>query len=336
MIVLRAAGASVLLSRRSVLASAGLGVLCAAAVAMSVVLSAGHLSAGESLSALFGSGTRGAVLLVREYRMPRIVAGILAGAALGAAGCLTQALARNRLATPDVLGINEGATLAVLLSVTGSSTGMIGAWWFGPIGAVLAAGMVLLAAGDLGTRGYRVLITGIGISTLLTALTDLMLSRMQIAHAGAVYAWSIGSLSGRGYTVAVPVALALALLLPLALLTGRHLAVLRFDPDTAASLGIGVRRAGLAVLLIAVGLAGVGVGVGGPIAFVALAAPIVAGRLSGEVRVPVVTAALCGAVLVVLADAVGRSAGPTELPVGVVTSIFGGPFLLWAVLSERR
>jgi iron complex transport system permease protein len=334
-VVVRARALSVLLPRRTALAALGLGVAAAGAVALSVVLGSAHLSPGEALAALFGEGRRGAVLLVREYRLPRIVAGLLAGAALGAAGCLTQALARNRLATPDLLGVNEGATMAMLLSVLGSTTGMIGAWWLGPVGALAAASLVVLAAGDVGSRGYRVLTVGIGISTLLTSATELILSRLQIFHAAAVYAWSIGSLAGRGYAVAVPVALGLALLLPLALLAARQLAVLRFDPDTATALGVPLRRAGLGVLAIAVGLAGIGVGVGGPISFVALAAPTLALRLAGTARVPVTAAALCGALLVVLADTVGRLAGPAELPVGVVASLFGGPFLLWAVLTDR-
>lgn len=333
-LVVRRGALSVLLPRRGLLVAAVLGVLAASAVALSVVADAGQLTAGEALAALAGDGRRGAVLLVREYRLPRVVAGLLAGAALGAAGCLTQALAGNRLATPDLLGINEGATLAILLSVMGSGTGMIGAWWIGPVGAMAAAGLILLAAGHTGTRGYQVLVVGVGVGALLTSVTELLLSRQQLGHATAVYAWSIGSLSGRGYPVAVPVALALAALLPLAMLAGRRLAVLRFDPDTATALGVPPARAGAVVLLVAVGLAGVGVGVGGPISFVALAAPILAGRLAGPVRVPVVTAALCGGTLVVVADTLARVGGPVELPVGVVTSMLGGPFLLWALLTD--
>ena len=332
--VLRVRTYSVLVPRRGLWAALLLGAVTAVVVVGAVVADAGPLGPGASLAALAGSGSRGAVLLVQEYRLPRIVAGLLAGAALGAAGCLTQSLARNRLAAPDVLGINEGATLAVLLSVLGSSTGMLGAWWVGPIGAVAAAGLVLLAAGRVDGRGYRVLVVGIGIGAVLTSVTELLLSRQQLGHATAVYAWSIGSLAGRGYAVAVPVALLLAVLLPLALLTGRRLAVLRLDPDTATALGVPPRRAGPAVLLIATGLAGLAVGIGGPISFVALAAPVLAARLSGPARPPVVAAALCGAALVVAADALGRSFGRVELPVGVVTSLLGGPFLLWALLTD--
>jgi iron complex transport system permease protein len=332
--VLRAGRYSMLLPRRGLVAALLLGAVAAVVVAGAVIADAGFLGPGESVAALFGSGDFGAVLLVQEYRLPRIVAGLLAGAALGAAGCLTQSLAGNRLATPDIMGVNEGATLAVLLSVLGSTTGMIGAWWTGPVGAIAAAVLVLLAAGRADGRGYRVLVVGVGVGALLTSVTELLLSRQQLAHANAVYAWSIGSLAGRGYAVAVPVALILAALLPLALLAGRHLAVLRLGSDTATALGVPPHRAGLGVLVVATVLAGVGVGVGGPISFVALAAPILAGRLAGPARPPVVGAALCGAALVAAADALGRSVGPVELPVGVVTSLLGGPLLLWSLLRR--
>ncbi|HLL69413.1 MAG TPA: iron chelate uptake ABC transporter family permease subunit [Micromonosporaceae bacterium] len=332
--VLRAGRYSVLVPRRGLAAALLLGLVAAGVVAGAVVADAGMLTPAQSLAALFGSGDSGAVLLVQEYRLPRIVAGVLAGAALGAAGCLTQALAGNRLATPDIMGINEGATLAVLVSVLGSTTGMIGAWWIGPVGAMAAAGFVLLAAGRADGRGYRVLVVGVGVGAMLTSVIELLLSRQQLGHATAVYAWSIGSLAGRGYPVAVPVALILAALLPLALVLGRHLAVLGLGRDTATALGVPPHRTGLAILAIATALAGVGVGVGGPISFVALAAPILAARLASPSRPPLVGAAVCGAALVVAADALGRSVGPGELPVGVVTSLLGGPFLLWSLLSR--
>lgn len=332
----RAGALSLLLPRRNALTAAGAGLVLALCVAISVVLGTASLRPLDALRALAGDGTPGAVLLAQEFRLPRIVAGLLAGTALGAAGCLTQALARNRLATPDLTGVNEGATVAVLLSVLGSSSGMLGAWWAGPAGAVAAALLVVLAAGGIGTRGHRILVVGIGVSTVLSSIAELVMSQRELTHAAAVYSWTIGDLTGRGYPVAVPVALVLALVLPLALAAGRQLALLRLDDDVAATLGMNVRAARLGTLVVAVLLAGAAVGVGGPIGFVALAAPVVAVRLAGPERVPVVGSALIGAALVVAADTLGRLAGGSaELPVGVVTSVLGGPFLLWVLLSDR-
>lgn len=334
-VLLRHGTFSVLLPRRATAVALGLGVLAALAVAVSTVLGPGALGMTDAVRALFGDGYGGTVLLVRDIRLPRIVAGLLAGAGLGAAGCLTQTLARNRLATPDLLGINDGGTVAVLATAVGSSTGMVGAWWAGPIGAIIAAVLVVLAAGGLGTQGYRLLVVGLAVSSMIGALTNLALARGNLNTAGGVFLWTIGSLNGRGYLVAVPVGIALAFLIPLAAVAGRQLNVLRFDDDVAATLGVNLTLARLFVLALAVALAGLAVGIGGPLAFVAMASPIVAGKLTGARRVPVIGAALVGAVLVVISDAIGRMAGPAEIPVGVVTSALGGPFLLWVLLSDK-
>lgn len=336
-IVVRGGTFSVLLPRRASLAALAVGLVGAVVVALSIVASSTNLGALEAVSALFGSGTRGHVLLIQQFRLPRIVAGLLAGAALGVAGCLTQTLARNRLATPDFLGVNDGATAAVLVTVVGSGTGMIGAWWAGPVGAIVAAVLVVLVAGGLGTQGYRVLVVGLAMSTVASAVTDLVLARRALITASGVFTWSIGSLTGRGYPVAIPVAIGLAVLLPVALLAGRQLAVLRLDEDVAATLGVNPRLARAFVLVMAVALAGLAVGVGGPIGFVAMAAPILAARLAGPARVPLVSSGLVGAVLVAAADTLGRVvAPPVEVPVGVITSALGGPFLLWVLLSDNR
>jgi iron complex transport system permease protein len=235
-----------------------------------------------------------------------------------------------------MLGIRDGATVGVMVTVLGTGSGMIGAWWAGPLGGAVAAAVVVLLAGGLAAAGQRFIVMGLAISTTLASLVDLALSSMSLHTSAAVYTWSIGSLNGRDYSVAAPVAIGLAALLPFALLAGRRLDVLRFDQDTSAGLGLHPARTRLFVLAVAVLLAGLGVGVGGPIGFVAMAAPVVASRFCGPTRVPVMASALLGALLVVLSDTLGRTAGTgAELPVGVVTSILGGPFLLWVLLTDR-
>mgnify|MGYP001228059020 CR=1 FL=1 len=335
-VVLRRRGLSVLFPRRSTVAALLLGVLAALAVVGSTMVGV-TLTPGQALGALLGNGSPGAEFLVWEFRLPRIVAGLVAGAALGLAGCLSQTLARNRLATPDVLGVNDGATTVVLISLLAGTSGTFGAWWAGPLGAVLTALLVLLAAGGLGTHGYRVVVVGLAVSTMISALTDLVLSAQSLETASAVHTWTIGTLNGRGLPGAVPVAVGLAFLLPAALLAARQLTLFRLDEDVAATLGVNVRVVKLGVLSIAVLLAGLAVGLAGAVSFVAMAAPIVAGRLCGPTRIPVFGSALTGALLVIVADTVGRVAAPPgEVPVGVITSVIGGPFLLWVLLTDGR
>lgn len=334
-IPLRGWGLSLLLPRRAALAALGLGLLLGLAVLASAVIGSASLTPGAALSALFGNGPRSAVLLMQQIRLPRIVAGLLAGAALGTAGVLTQTLARNRLATPDTLGVNDGATLAILLFVV-STAGTIGPWWVGPLGGLCAALLLLLSAGDMGSRGSRVLVMGIALSALIGGGTQYVLAQQHLMTAAAMQAWTTGSLIGRGYLVAVPAAVGLAILLPAAMLAGRRLALLRFDEDVAQSLGIDVRRTQLFILLLSVLLAGLAVGICGPVGFVALAAPIIAGRLACPTRVPVLGSTLVGALLMLVADTIGRVvAAPIEVPVGVITSIIGGPFLIFLLLSDN-
>ncbi|WP_218951911.1 FecCD family ABC transporter permease [Amycolatopsis anabasis] len=327
---------SVLLPRRAGLAALVLAAVLAMLGSVSIVLTTAGFAPGDTVGALFGFGHPALIALIQESRLPRIADGILAGAALGVAGCLSQTLARNRLATPDLLGVNQGAAMAVLLGVLASGTGMITGWWFGPLGAVGAAMLILLVAGGLGTRGYRVLVVGLAITVSLESVSDLILSLQGLPTAQAVFGWTIGDLSYRGYAEAIPATIGLAVLLPVALLCGRKLAVLRFGDDVARTLGLHLGAWRLGVLVMSVLLAGLAVGVSGPIAFLAMAAPIIAGRLAGPARVPILGSALVGAAITVTADTVGRVlTGSGEVPVGVVTSLLGGPLLLWILLSEK-
>ncbi|MEU8920199.1 Fe(3+)-hydroxamate ABC transporter permease FhuB [Kitasatospora sp. NPDC048545] len=333
-LALRYGAWSLLLPRRALAASLGLTAALLAAVVVSAHAGQGELGLGRTFQAVFGYGDRLDVLLVQKFRLGRIVAGLAAGAALGLAGCLTQTLARNRLATPELLGVNDGATAAVLISATASGT--FGAWWAGPLGALAAALVVTLVSGGLGARGYRVLVVGLAMSALASAVVQVALARRSLDSAGSLYVWTSGSLNGRDYAIAAPVLTGLAVLVPLALVVARRLAVLRFDDNVASALGVDPGRVRLVCLLLAVALAGLAVGVCGPVGFVALAAPVIAGRLAGPARVPVLGSALTGALLVVLADTLGRVLiGGVEIPVGIVTTVLGGPFLLWVLLGRK-
>ncbi|QZA78745.1 iron ABC transporter permease [Deefgea tanakiae] len=328
---------SILFSMESLLGTLNILLILLGAIVVSLMLGSTMLSPEAVIQALLGEGSRASQILVVEIRLPRIIAGLVAGAALGLSGCLIQTMARNPLASPDLLGISQGATLAVVLGLLLGSSGLLGDWTLAVFGAALAALLVMLAAGRTGHQGYRVLIVGLGIATLLRAAAELLLSTINLQHASELYAWSIGSLIGRGYTASLPTALGLLFLLPCAVLLSRQLAVLRFEPDLASSLGLNVKRVQLWTLLLSIALAALGVSIGGPIAFISLTAPILARHFSAANQVPLTRSALIGALIVVCADTFGRSAGgSTEVPVGVITCLMGGPFLLWILLRRER
>ncbi|CAM5556792.1 hypothetical protein GCM10010329_25230 [Streptomyces spiroverticillatus] len=333
--LLRRGPVSLLVVRRALFAVLVLAGLLLVAVVLSAQAGQSDMGVVRTFRAIFGEGDRFDVLAVQKFRLSRIVAGLAAGAALGLAGCLTQTLARNRLATPELLGVNDGATAAVLIAVSFSAAGTFGAWWAGPLGALVAVVVVTTVAGGLGQRGYRVLVVGLAMSALASAVTQVVLARRSLGSASSLYVWTQGSLNGRGYEVALPVLLGLLALVPLALAVARHLDVLRFDDTTASSLGAAPARVRAVCMLLAVALAGLAVGICGPVGFVALAAPVIASRLSGPLRVPLLGSMLVGAALVTVADTVGRIAFEgSEIPVGVVTTVLGGPFLLWVLLGR--
>ncbi|MFI6938381.1 Fe(3+)-hydroxamate ABC transporter permease FhuB [Streptomyces sp. NPDC050418] len=332
-VVIRRGPLSLLVAWRPALVTLLLSAFLVAAVVLAAYAGQSDLDVPRTFRAIFGMGDHFDVLLVQKFRLGRIVAALTAGAALGLAGCLTQTLARNRLATPELLGVNDGATAAVLVSVAVS--GSFGAWWAGPVGALVAVLVVTLVAGGLGRHGYRVLVVGLAMSALASAVTQVVLARRSLSSASSLYTWASGSLNGRSYDVAWPVLIGLAVLVPAALMVARHLDVLRFDDSTASSLGVSPTRVRLICMVLAVALAGLAVGICGPVGFVALASPVIASRLAGPLKVPVLGSVLVGATLILLADTLGRTViDGVEVPVGVVTTVLGGPFLLWVLLGR--
>ncbi|MPQ98891.1 iron chelate uptake ABC transporter family permease subunit [Modestobacter sp. I12A-02628] len=297
----------------------------------------------DVLRTMVGLGDPAAEFIVLELRAPRVVVGVLVGIALGLSGALVQTFARNPLASPDVLGVTQGASVgavAVLALGGGSSAaaGLLGGAGLplaALVGALATAALVVLLAWRTGIDGYRLVLVGIGISAICTALTDWLLVRADIAEATAAYVWITGSLNARGWDQALPLTLALAVLLPAALVLSRTLGALQFGDDTARSLGIRVTGSQALVLLVAVALAAAAVAAAGPIQFVALVVPQIAVRLTGGSRPPLLASALLGALLVVGADLVARTVLPVALPVGIVTAVLGAPYLIWLLVSRR-
>ncbi|MCX4029497.1 iron ABC transporter permease [Endozoicomonas sp. SM1973] len=328
---------SLLFDQKIVLLSVVLTVLLALTVLGALALGATILSIETVIDVLLGQASQSQQLLVNEFRLPRIIAGIVAGFALAIAGSLIQHVVRNRLATPDVLGINEGAALLMLIVLISSNVGLMGPWWVAPVGALVSGILLLFIAKRLGTHGYRVILVGLALTYLVRSLSELMLAHINSLHASATYSWSVGNLNGRGYEVAEPVVLILAILMPFVLLISRQLRVFQLGEDIACTLGTHIRRVQFMAICLAIILAGLAVGIGGPIGFVAIAAPVVINKIIGGTQLAIINTGLLGGILVVVADTLGRLlVAPLEIPVGVLTSILGGPFLLWVLLSEKN
>jgi iron complex transport system permease protein len=321
-----------------------------AAFAVLVLLSAVSMGRGDFpisvpdvLRTLVGLGEGAQPFIVRELRAPRVVVGLLVGLALGVAGALFQTFARNPLASPDTLGITTGASVGAVGAIVLSAGGAFGGALTGlgiPLAALLGAlltGVLLFAlTWRSGIDGYRLVLVGIAVWSIGTALVDWLLTNAEIYDAASAYVWITGSLNARTWDHAIPLAVALTVLLPPALGAGRVLGVLQFGDDTARGLGVRLQAAQAAVVLIAVGCVAFAVSAAGPITFVALVVPQIAVRLTGGSRPPLLASGLLGAVLVVGADLVTRTVLPETLPVGILTAVLGAPYLLWLLVRGRR
>ncbi|MEW6152943.1 MAG: iron chelate uptake ABC transporter family permease subunit [Actinomycetota bacterium] len=313
-----------------------LGVI-ALAGAVSISVGDFPIPLAEVVPAVFGYGDTDAFFIVNTLRLPRVLTGALVGAAFGLSGAVFQSLARNPLASPDIIGVNAGAAAAavlVIVVVGGTSTQVsLGAL----AGALATAVAVYLLAYRRGVTGYRLVLVGIGVTAMLSSITSYLLTRAEIFQAHQATVWLTGSLNGRGWEHVRPVTLALVLLLPLTLGLGRQLRALQLGDDAARGLGTRVEAARAGLIISGVGLAAVATASAGPVAFVALVSPQIARRLVGGATAALGPAALSGAALMLLSDlAARRLFAPTELPVGVVTAVIGAPYLIWLLARANR
>ena len=326
---------SLLLHRRSAAVAVIVLVLLAAVMLASACLGQTYVSpAGVWRTMRTGSGPY--ELVVGELRVPRIVLGALVGAALGLAGALVQTVTRNPLASPDVIGVGHGAAAATVLALaTGavSSPGAVPA--VSVAGGLAAAALVYVLAWRRGMQPTRFVLTGVGIGVALSAVVQLYLTDSELEAAEQVKLWLTGSLNGRGWEQAGPLAGVLLLCLPALVWASRAVRPLGLDPNTAAALGVRVDRARLGLTVLGVVLAATATGAAGPIGFVALTAPQLARRLTRTPQLPLFCSASTGALVLVGADLAARTLlPPLEIPVGALTSLVGGPYLLW--LLGRR
>jgi len=297
--------------------------------------SAATLSASATFEALLGQGSALDNFVVRELRLPRVVAGIVTGSAFALAGCLMQTVARNRLATPGIVGLDNGATAFAVASVIGTGISLAPPA-MALTGAAVAAALTFGLTGSIGVRGYRFLVAGIGVGAVFGAITQLMLTRVSIDAANAAYPWTVGSLNARPAHAVSILSLALLPALLAAIRLTRSLTVMRLSDAVATSLGVSTSRCRLMALSVAVILTGLAVAVAGPVGMVALIGPEFARQISARNTVPVVGATLAGAIVMLAADLLGRVIlAPIEVPVGIITALTGSPLLLWILLNPH-
>jgi len=333
----RRLGTSSRVHTRSVAVTLALGSVTVAVFCWSLAVGDFPIPIGDVVAALVGAGSDDAGFIVRTLRLPRGLTAVLVGAAFGLSGAIFQRIARNPLASPDIIGINAGAAAAAVfvIVVLGGTSNQVTTGALG--GSTATALAIYVLAYRKGVTGYRLVLIGIGISAMLGSVTSYLLTRAEIFDAQRVTVWLTGSLNGRNWEHVRPVTAALVVLVPVAIALGRHLRMLELGDDTARGLGVRIEASRGALLLTGVALAAVSTASAGPIAFVALVAPQIARRLTGGRSLALAPSAVCGALLLVTADLVARRLfAPTELPVGVFTAILGAPYLLYLLARANR
>ncbi|MGW3660974.1 FecCD family ABC transporter permease [Streptomyces sp. NPDC005151] len=295
------------------------------------------MTPGEVVSTLFGHGTFQQEFIVTDLRLPRVLVGLLVGAALGVGGAVFQTISRNPLGSPDVLGFGQGATVGALTVIVLFQGGAAAVAGGAVVGGLLTGAAVYLLAWKRGVHGYRLVLVGIGAAAMLTAASQYLITKANLVDATRAVVWMTGSLDGRDWAQVWPLIAVCGLLIPLVLGHGRALRMMEMGDDAAYALGVRVERTRLVLMGCAVLLVAVATAAAGPIAFVSLSAPQLAHRLTRSPGPNLAPAAFMGAALLLVADWIAMDAfGDRQLPVGVVTGVLGGCYLLWLLVSERR
>lgn len=322
---------------RVVVAGVVFALLAAALMLWTMTLGEIDISPVDVLTTSLGIGSGEHGFVVRTLRLPRTLAAVGVGAALAVSGAIFQSLVRNPLVAPDIIGVTSGAGLVavVLIVVTGTPALVpLGAF----LGALVTTALLYALTWRGGITGNRLVLVGIAVQALLTALTTLVVVRFPVDLVSSAVLWLTGTLYDSTWRQVGWLTAGLLILLPAALALVPRLQLLELGDDSAAALGTRTQGAKAGLLLVAASLAAVAVAVAGPVGFVALMVPhavrMLLGPLTGGTMV---VTGLLGAVLVLAGDLIAQHAfSPVSLPVGVVTAAVGAPYFLFLLWRTNR
>lgn len=289
------------------------------------------------LSPFTGFVDKGVDFIVLNVRLPRTTLAVLTGMSFALSGIIFQTLLRNPLASPDIIGISHGASASavfciIVLGFSGISVSL-GAF----IGAVLTALVIYGLSWRGGVTAYRVVLIGIGMAAMMSAVMSYLFTRARLFEVQQALGWLVGSLNASSSDDVLGMTLTLVVLLPATMLLVRSLDAMQLGDDTATALGARVETVRLGLILVGVAYAAFATAAVGPVTFVAfVAGPIARNLLAGSGK-GFVQAALVGALVMLGSDLVAQHALPmVQLPVGVVTGVFGAAFLLWLLVVSNR
>lgn len=323
-------------SRRRWIGISVLGALLVALLITTVLVGETFYPLSDIIAVIAGQDVPGASFTVGRQRIPRALTGVLAGIAFGIAGTTFQTLLRNPLASPDMIGITSGASVAAVLSLVVLHLSAPLTLTLSLLMGVATAAAIYLAARGGESTGGRLILIGIGVGAMLDAVVSYLIQRAAEWDVAVAMRWLTGSLNDSRMEDIPALAIAVAALMPLVLFLSRDLRALEMGDASATALGVRVDRTRLLLIVSAVALACFATATTGPIAFVAFLAGPIAARIVGAGASLVVPAALVGSCLVLAADLIGQFAFSTKFPVGVITGILGAPYLLFLLIRTSR
>lgn len=285
---------------------------------------------------LAGKEIKGATFAIMTLRLPRMLAGLLAGMAFGMAGSTFQTMLRNPLASPDIIGITSGSSVAavfciLVLKISGSAVSIAAV-----ISGLMVSALIYILSRGGSFSGGRLILIGIGLQAMLNAVISYLLLRANHYDVPAALRWLNGSLNGIQMKSIPALFFTVLIFGGLLILLGRKLKILELGEHSAITLGLRTDQTRILLVLCAVFLIAVATAVTGPISFVAFLAGPIASWLAGKGIATILPAGLTGAVLVLLADIIGQYAFDTNFPVGIITGILGAPYLLYLLIRMNR
>lgn len=327
---------NILIDQRAALVAGSAAALVVALILLALLLGEFPLTAPEVIDVFLGRGEGLVRTVVLEWRLPRAMAAVLFGAALGVSGALFQTITRNPLASPDIMGLANGSYTGMILGLVflGGSWPMLVSGSL--VGGLAAAAVIYLLALKDGLQGFRFIMVGIGVSAILASFNTWLLLRVDVEVALFASAWGAGTLNTVTSGTLIPTGLSIIALLCLVPSITAPLRQLSLGEDAAASTGAAIRPARLAAIVIAIGLVSAVTAVAGPIAFIALSAPQITRRLARTAEIPLIATAVVGGALLLASDLIAQHVIPLTLPVGVVTVVLGGLYLVWLLVREAR
>lgn len=323
-----------------------IGCLVLLIISLIISMNAGYIKMSplDTLRTLFGEGTDKEKMILFDFRLPRIVISMLTGMGLALSGCIIQNVAKNPLADSGLLGINAGASLMVILYVMVFSTESFLSVFTLPFLALIGAGATAVLVyifsykKNEGVTTMRLILTGVAVQAGVSALTTLLVVKLDETQYNFVVAWMSGSIWGSNWNFVLALLPWLLVLIPYTLTKASVMDILNLSDDIAYGLGVSVEKERRRLLTVAVALAASCVSVSGSISFVGLISPHLSRRLVGSRhRTLLLTTSLVGALLVSIADTIGRVIiQPSEIPTGIVVAVIGAPYFLYLLSRSNQ